>query len=135
MVGCKQCKQWRGLLRHVWFWSLMHCCCCCRRLADPERRGAALATIKNGNLTMQGPVMLKQGFRAAVARTPVFISNVSEDEFFGWVGLVGVAAIARVVSAPCCSRHSGCCAVVLGADCGCWSCAHARALLLLSQGA
>jgi sensor domain CHASE-containing protein len=65
------------------------CWCCCGCPADPERRGAALATIKNGNLTMQGPVMLKQGFRAAVARTPVFISNVSEDEFFGWVG-VGV---------------------------------------------
>jgi sensor domain CHASE-containing protein len=51
--------------------------------ADPERRGAALATITNRNLTMQGPVMLLQGFRGAVARTPVFINNVSEDEFFG----------------------------------------------------
>jgi sensor domain CHASE-containing protein len=51
--------------------------------ADPERRGAALATISNGNLTMQGPVMLLQGFKGAVARTPVFISNVTEDEFFG----------------------------------------------------
>lgn len=52
---------------------------------DPERRGAALATIINGNLTMQGPVMLKQGFRGAVARTPVFIANVSEDNYFGCV--------------------------------------------------
>lgn len=31
--------------------------------------------------------MLKQGFRAAVARTPVFINNVSADEWFGWVPL------------------------------------------------
>jgi hypothetical protein len=58
-----------------------------RLAADPERRGAALATITNRNLTMQGPVMLLQGFRGAVARTPVFISNVSEDNFFGCVAL------------------------------------------------
>jgi sensor domain CHASE-containing protein len=37
----------------------------------------------NGNLTMQGPVMLLQGFKGAVARIPVFITNVTQDEFFG----------------------------------------------------
>lgn len=55
----------------------------CGGATDPERRGASLATINNGNLTMQGPVMLKQGFRGAVARTAVFIHNVSEDDWFG----------------------------------------------------
>jgi hypothetical protein len=55
----------------------------CGGATDPERRGASLATINNGNLTMQGPMMLRQGFRGAVARTAVFIHNVSEDEWFG----------------------------------------------------
>lgn len=63
----------------------MHNCLYVASAADPDRRGAALATVLNRNLTMQGPVMLKQGFRAAVARTPVFIHNVSEDNYFGWV--------------------------------------------------
>jgi len=73
-------------------WYLMHDCLYVACAADPQRRGAALATVLNGNLTMQGPVMLKQGYRAAVARTPVFIQNVSEDNYFGWVVAWGVGS-------------------------------------------
>lgn len=50
---------------------------------DPNRRAAALETVASGELTMQGPITLLQGFRGAVGRVPVFISNVSEDEWFG----------------------------------------------------
>ncbi|KAF8060038.1 serine/threonine-protein kinase [Scenedesmus sp. PABB004] len=52
-------------------------------LKDPKRRVAALETIQRRNLTMQGPITLLQGWRGAVARVPVFISNVSESVTFG----------------------------------------------------
>ncbi|WIA33746.1 hypothetical protein OEZ86_006861 [Tetradesmus obliquus] len=49
---------------------------------DPQRRAASLETIARGELTMQGPVTLLQGWRGAVARLPVFIVNVSANETF-----------------------------------------------------
>jgi sensor domain CHASE-containing protein len=62
---------WRCVLRAV---------CCV--LADPQRRAAALETTARGELTMQGPVTLLQGWRGAVGRLPVFIANVSANETF-----------------------------------------------------
>jgi hypothetical protein len=52
------------------------------RRADPQRRAAALETLARGELTMQGPVTLLQGWRGAVARLPVFIANVSRNDTF-----------------------------------------------------
>jgi sensor domain CHASE-containing protein len=51
---------------------------------DPERRQAALETIQRGALTLQGPMMLKQGFIGVVPRLPIFIENVTDpNERFG----------------------------------------------------
>ncbi|KIZ04181.1 hypothetical protein MNEG_3785, partial [Monoraphidium neglectum] len=53
-------------------------------LRDPERRQAALETIQRGALTLQGPMMLKQGFIGVVPRLPIFIENVTDpNERFG----------------------------------------------------
>ena len=58
--------------------------------ADPERRPAALDTIARGELTLQGPMMLKQGFVGIIPRLPIFIANVSDpDETWGSVGTDG----------------------------------------------
>jgi sensor domain CHASE-containing protein len=60
--------------------------------ADPQRRAAALETIARGELTMQGPVTLLQGWRGAVARLPVLIANVSRNDTFKCV-MTGTAAV------------------------------------------
>lgn len=53
-------------------------------LADPERRGAALETIQKGVLTLQGPMVLKQGWVGVVPRLPIFVENVTDpNERFG----------------------------------------------------
>jgi hypothetical protein len=55
------------------------------QLKDPVRRPAALTTIASGNLTMQGPLMLKQGFLGVIPRLPIFITNVTDpQDTFGW---------------------------------------------------
>eukprot|EP00775_Hariotina_reticulata_P009645 gene9645-9805_t len=50
---------------------------------DPARRTAALETVRRGVLTLQGPLKLLQGYHAAIARMPIFIYNVSNNETFG----------------------------------------------------
>jgi len=53
-------------------------------LKDPARRAAALETIERGELTVQGPLYLKQGFVGVVPRLPLFIDNVTDPtERFG----------------------------------------------------
>jgi sensor domain CHASE-containing protein len=55
------------------------------QLRDPVRRPAALKTIASGKMTMQGPMMLKQGFLGVIPRLPIFIANVTDPmETFGW---------------------------------------------------
>ncbi|KAI8476186.1 MAG: kinase-like domain-containing protein [Monoraphidium minutum] len=54
------------------------------QLKDPDRRVASLDTIARGQLTIQGPMMLKQGFLGIVPRLPIFVANVSDPrEAFG----------------------------------------------------
>ncbi|GBG00256.1 hypothetical protein Rsub_12900 [Raphidocelis subcapitata] len=53
-------------------------------LRDPDRRQAALETIQRGVMTLQGPLMLKQGWLGLVPRLPIFIENVTNpNETFG----------------------------------------------------
>jgi sensor domain CHASE-containing protein len=47
---------------------------------DPARRDAALETIARGELTIQGPVMLKQGFMGLVPRLPIFLEGVAPGD-------------------------------------------------------
>ncbi|KAI8463338.1 MAG: hypothetical protein J3K34DRAFT_149057 [Monoraphidium minutum] len=53
-------------------------------LKDPERRQAALETIARGQLTLQGPIKLKQGWIGVVPRLPIYVENVTDPtERFG----------------------------------------------------
>lgn len=51
---------------------------------DPARRAASLETIAKGKLTLQGPMMLRQGYLGLIPRLPIFIDNVTDpNETFG----------------------------------------------------
>ena len=53
-------------------------------LPDPTRRQAALETIERNMITLQGPMVLKQGFMGVVPRLPIFVENVTNpNETFG----------------------------------------------------
>lgn len=41
--------------------------------------------MKEGRLLMQGPMMLSQGYFGVVGRQPVYITNSTRNETFGWV--------------------------------------------------
>lgn len=88
------------------FKRVVLCCCAWRKMcADPQRRAASLETIARGQLTMQGPVTLLQGWRGAVARLPVFIVNVSANDTFKCVCYQQLGA----ACAACC-----CCMLACG---------------------
>ena len=56
---------------------------CLRGAADPERRPVALETIARGEMTLQGPMILKQGWMGLVPRIPIFVENITDpDERF-----------------------------------------------------
>lgn len=58
-----------------------------RPTSDPVRRPVALTAIESNKLTLQGPMMLKQGFVGVIPRLPIFIGNVTNPhETFGWAG-------------------------------------------------
>lgn len=58
--------------------SLLHPC-----PSDPERRDVALKTVREGVLTMQGPMTLSQGYFGVVGRQPIFIKGASPNETWG----------------------------------------------------
>jgi sensor domain CHASE-containing protein len=43
----------------------------------------ALRTVETGKLTMQGPMILSQGYFGVVGRQPVFVSPSTPNETFG----------------------------------------------------
>lgn len=64
---------------HIVFRALSSCCNC----ADPMRRDVVLKTVARGNITMQGPMMLKQGYVGAIPRLAVFIPGGWNMSHFG----------------------------------------------------
>jgi hypothetical protein len=79
-----------------WVYSLLQVCCilytwilhkrmlCCHCwCADPQRRDVVLKTVARGNITMQGPMLLKQGYVGAIPRLAVFIPGVWNVSQFG----------------------------------------------------
>jgi hypothetical protein len=51
--------------------------------ADPLQRQAALSTIERGNLTMDGPVHVLQGYDALIFRIPIFVPTPNPEETWG----------------------------------------------------
>jgi hypothetical protein len=47
------------------------------------RRDVVLKTVARGNITMQGPMMLKQGYVGAIPRLAVFIPGGWNMSHFG----------------------------------------------------
>jgi hypothetical protein len=58
---------------------LLHLC----RSAAADRRAVALKTVETGKLTMQGPMILAQGYFGVVGRQPVYVSPSTPNETFG----------------------------------------------------
>lgn len=50
---------------------------------NPDRRAIALATVKGGVLTMQGPMILSQGYFGVVGRQPIYITPAAPNETWG----------------------------------------------------
>ncbi|WIA39118.1 hypothetical protein OEZ86_005253 [Tetradesmus obliquus] len=48
-----------------------------------DRRPVALKTVETGKLTMQGPMILAQGYFGVVGRQPIFVSPSTPNETFG----------------------------------------------------
>ena len=72
------------------------------QLRDPSRRAASLETIRSDRLTLQGPMLLRQGYLGLIPRLPIFVPNTSDpgDTF-------GAADAAYDCGAPCYNAATG----------------------------